>query len=890
MNNKGIYYSMDALLAGLLFVGVILLLFQNSFYEPNTDQQNFLSQDLLASLGSITLGESNYPMITAELSSGQYVDANNTVLELIGIYWALNQTQNATKIITRFVNGTVPDQLYLQLNLDGDDLYPYQNSTTPTNIIGGRRMITGIAQGKPLTGFSSSAYLKKVRNKKTSSYAYFGGYYAQGNISTTLNLPSDFSSSRIISARINIETPGTFDLLINGNVCLNDVTGLTTTVTSWDLINCNSSFKPNKNNISFIYSSELNVSAISGGLIKVTYTTDTLKEIIPTGYKRYYLPEIQGFINVYDAFSAQGLIDSWNLNMTFYNEYDTFVTIGNETIFIAPGSNTTQNIFFSRNNASLPPTEIPLRVGTTNLSNITIVQSGDPSDSFLVTDVSGSMDDCGLYYTENVTYCGYDYKFWFWWTYTECPYTGSCVSNECGGSTTTQNHVIYDKTVSTCNKTLMELAKEADDLFVDVVLGNSTLNEIGLIDFSTNANTPTDLTNIPGVLHSEISTYSAGGNTCTCCGINRAKDLLLSSDDDKFMVVLSDGEPTAYCNGFSDYTGSTGDNTQARNDAIASGQEACANNITVYTIGFGEGMSAQGHDIMRQIACNDSLYYNASNAGDLAEIYENISQDILVAANYSSQTINIVGNFTIANLSKDSYIDLYYTPIVQEDNQGKLSMVFESAPFGGCTSSVSIPGGVLIEDAYVTSFSSNHWTKKLDVNGINVFNLSEYGSDYTLLGDPFIIQVPSAVLIPGATNNFTLEVGDNPVNISSCSPNNTFIYTALINASTPRGETYEEHEGCTWIVESETGKNSTIKIPKDYSGPNNCSYTSASISYNVLDAYDSATHFLLSQLDPDNNGKIIVDLAESDLEITITLVSGIPYLWGPTLVGTQVGS
>lgn len=881
---------MDALLAGLLFVGIVLVLFQNSFYEPEIDQQNFLAQDLLASLGSIKLGETNYSMINAELSSGQYVNENNTVLELIGIYWALNQTENATKIITHFINGTVPKQLYVQISLDDDELYPYQNSTTPTNIIGGRRMITGIAQGKPLTGFSSSAYLKKVRNKKTTSYAHFGGYYAQGNISTNLNLPSDFSVSRILDAKLNIETPGTFDLLINEDICLNDVSGLTTSVSSWDLMSCNSSFKPNKNNITFIYSSPLNVSAISGGLIKVTYTTDTLKEIVPTGYRRYYFPEIEGFINLYDAFSAQGLINSWELNMTFYNEYDTFVTIGNETIFIAPGSNTTQNIFYSRNNVSLPPTEIPLRVGTTNLSNITVVQSGDPSDSFLVTDVSGSMDDCGLYYDQNVTYCGYEYQFWFWWFYTECPYTGSCSSSECGGGSNTRNHVVFDKTVSTCNKTLMELAKEADDLFVDVVLGNSTLNEIGLVDFSSNANTPTPLTNIPGVLHSEISTYSANGGTCTCCGINRARNLLISSDDEKFMVVLSDGEPTAYCNGFNDYTGSSGDNAQARQDAIDAGQEACDNNITVYTIGFGEGMSSQGHDVMRQIACNDSLYYNATDAGDLAEIYQNISQDILVAANYSSQTINIVGNFTAAKLSKESYIDLYYTPIVQEDTQGKLSMVFESPQFGGCSSSVNIPGGILIEDAYVTSFSSNHWTKTLDVNGVTVFNLSEYGSDYTLLGDPFIIQIPSAVLVPGENNNFTLTVGDNPLNTSVCSPNNTFIYTALINASTPRGETYEEHEGCSWSIESETGKNSTLKIPKDYAGANTCNYTSSSISYNHLDAYDSATHFLLSQLDPDGNGKIIVDLAESDLEITITLVRGIPYLWGPSIVGTQVGS
>lgn len=879
---------MDALLAGILFIGVILILFQNGFYEPKINQQSFIAQDLLATLGAIKLSEANHPLITAELATENIVDGNNTLLELIGIYWALNQTSNATTLISDFLNETISDQLYVSLTMGDDSLYQYQDLTNKNNIVSGRRMITGIAQGKPLSGFSSSAYLKKVRNKKTSSYAYFGGYYAQGNITTILNLPSDFDSTRLIDIILKVETPGIFDLEVNGDTCLNDVTGETTNISYWNLMSCNASFTNNENNISFIYSSSLNTSSISGGFLKVIYTTDTLNQITTPGYKRYYFPEIDGFINLYDAFSAQGMINSWELNLTVYNEYDTFVTIGNETIFVAPGSNQTQNLIYSQSNTSLPPTQIPLRVGTTNLSNITVVEDGDPADSFLVTDVSGSMNDCGLYYTQNISYCSYEYRFWFWWQYTECPYTGTCSSNECGGTSTTRNYNVYDKTVSTCNKTLIELAKEADDLFVDTVLGNSTLNEIGLVDFSNNANPSTSLTNIPGVLKSEIATYTANGGTCTCCGINRAKDLLASSTDNKFMIVLSDGEPTMYCNGFSDYTGSSGDNSESRQDAIDSGQEACDNNITVYTIGFGESMSAAGHDVMRQTACNDSLYFNATDVSTLAEIYENISNQILVAANYSSQTVNIIGNFSKATLSSDSYIDLYYSPITTESSQGRLSMVFESPQFGGCSSSVSIPAGILIDDAFVTSFSSNHWTKSLIVNDVTVFNLTTYGSDYSLLGDPFIIQIPSAVLIPGVANNFTLKIGDNPNNDSVCSPNNTFIYTALINASTPRSETYEEHEGCTWYVESETGKNSTLHIPKNYLGVNNCFYTSNNITYNKFDAYDDATHFLLNQLDPDRNGKIIVDLAESDLEITITLVSGIPYLWGPTLVGTQI--
>jgi hypothetical protein len=31
----------------------------------------------------------------------------------------------------------------------------------------------------------------------------------------------------------------------------------------------------------------------------------------------------------------------------------------------------------------------------------------------------------------------------------ECEYPGSCISNECGGSTTTRNHIIFNKTSTT---------------------------------------------------------------------------------------------------------------------------------------------------------------------------------------------------------------------------------------------------------------------------------------------------------------------------------------------------------------------------------------------------------------------------------------------------------
>ncbi|MCA9478134.1 MAG: VWA domain-containing protein [Nanoarchaeota archaeon] len=885
---KGMYHSMDALLAGMLLLGVAVFLLQTPFYESAVEQKSFIAEDVLSVLSEMKVSELNSTFIDVEIANGNITNTQNSILEQMGEYWALNNTAKATALFEVVFNQSLPNTTAsIEIVIETDPIF-VNNISSPNDIVTGRRMISGIAKGAPLTGFSSSAYLKKVRNKKNIAFAYFGGFFGQGNITSSLQLPADFDASRFILADLKIETPGDFKLYINGAQCGGVYSGNQYQVSSWDISSCDAYFVNGTNKILFNFVSGLNESYISGGFLKVEYTTDTLNEQMSSGYKRYYLPEISGFINIYDAISAQGLITNWTLNVSFYNEYNTFFTFGNDTIFVASGKNTTQNVVYTLTNQTIAPTQIPIRMGVTNFSNITIVDAGDPADVFLVTDVSGSMDDCGLTSQVNQTMCGYEWQFWFWWFGTQCPYTGSCVADECGtGASSTRNHNVFNQTSTVCDATLLDIAKDADKLFVDNVL-NGTLHQIGLVHFSTDSYLSSALSSDTTVLKNQIDNYNANGATCTCCGINRAKDQLLASSDNRFMIVLSDGEPTRKCSSFSDYTGESGTTVENTQWAIDAGQQACNNNITVYTIGFGSGMTAAGHDTMRQIACNDSLYYNATNVGDLAAIYENISNQVLVAANYSSQTVNVVGNFSASKIFADSYIDLYYDPITPPDELGRISLTFESDPFSSCMQTVEIPDNIAVEDAFVTSFSSIHWTKSVKANGVVVFNISDYGSDYTLLGDPFVIQIPSPLLNPGQNNTFELEIGDSPTNSTACSLNNSLIYTALINASTPRTQTVEIADGCTWTIQSETDTYTVLPVPSDYSGPNICVYNATAVIYNPLDAYDVAVFGLLEELDPDNNGKLLVDLTSSDLEITITVVSGIPYLWGPSLVSLNV--
>lgn len=903
---KAIFYTMDALLASMLLLGAVMLIYYTySSEDTAVEQQTFISQDILTVLSELKINELNNSFVNSEIASGNITDTNKSVIDQIGEYWALNKISKAQTLLQLLVNDSLPKDRGVKTSM-GNNTLLLRNTSGKTNSVSSSRMIAGIAQGKPITGSSGTASLKKIRNKKTSSYSYFGGFVGQGNISINIDLPTDFNNSRLVDALIKVDTPGTFKLYINSMQCGSSYVGINARVSIWDLGACNSSFNAGVNVLSMIYTSPLNISYISGGFVKITYTTDTLVENMTRGHYRYYFPDINGFINFYDTIAVQGNIQNWTLNITFFNAYQTFFTFGNETLFITQGNDTVnQNEIVSRYNQLLPQEPIPIRIAVTNFSNISTTLYGLPADSFIVTDTSGSMGDC----IGNARNCSYMYRKVNHGTYfpLNCMVANANLcngnpDNPCGGSPFYSGRS-YDPA---CNQSQMQVAKLVDNTFVDTIFAASTQHKIGLVDFDNSANTLTALTTNAATLHGVINGYIEGGSTCTCCGLNRARNSLITSGNKKFMILLSDGEPNVCCSSLNDYAGTGGSGgcgvgaNNPINWSILAGQTACANNITVFTIGFGTGMSASGHDAMKKTACNASLYFNATDTSKLQSVFDNITQQILIAANFSSQTVTVLGNFTNSRLFGASYIDIDYIPISESIIQNKISLVTETSQFNGCNASISIPANIEIQDAYVTSYSGSHWTKQLLVNGFTVFNLTKWGSEYLLLGDPFTIQIPSVILQPGTNNTIVLSVGDSPTNYSNCSNNNTLIYTALVDASTARTDALEKKEGCNWTIESTSGSMFNIRMPSTAPGNKTCYYTANyknnpsfypdAYRYELYadDVYNVAVYDLLKQLDYENSGKIFFDLTENDLEIILSATGSVAYMWGPSLMHIEV--
>jgi hypothetical protein len=924
---RAVLFTFDALLASLLLLAALLVILHYARSPQTATQTSHYAQDAILALNTIQVGDLHDPWVQALITNGTIADPTVSVLAQIGAFWATNQTDLAQNLSALVITGLLPNDVGLSLTM-GDELLFTQNTTNEAvQRAVGRRMITGIQSGSAtLEGSTSVAYLKRIKDKKSFVITYYGGFVGQGNLTTQLSVPNDVTPATITDITVQLDTVDDFDLRINGVPCTTLVSDRTMmTVQSWNITACSGSIVPGINNITYIQRGTLETAYLAGGFIKVSYLTNTFQEEGTNATTtRYTFPLIDGIINLYDSVAVPGIINDWYLNLSYYSNYTVFFRLGNQTIFNSPGSNATQNILLEGHNLKWAPQTIPLRLGTTNFTNVTIVTSGQPADTAIITDISGSMGDVvvnNCTYQCNLLNCTYDC------VKSPSQYTKSCISSgrcsrntNCGGcntgytaqnfrlttmDTSTKSCLVNPPSSSCSNlicgtcktnytgqnytsltQTKLDIAKAADKTAVNVIL-NQSGNRVGLVSYNQQVQQILNPTSDPNILNTGINGYNAGGTTCICCGINRAKDMLNASVNKRFMILMTDGQANYYCNGFNTYVGINDYPPYARSisDTIASGQNACNHNITVYTVAFGADAD---QDTLRRTACNDSLFYDASNISQLELIYQNISQQILLTANYTAEIIVVTGTYTPSHVYYGT-LDLNYTPIVAPPAQNEILVKFETPQFANCTTSLVIPPGLRLFDAGVTSYSGPYWTSYLAVNGQEVFNLSRFSTDYNTVGDPFLVGIPVNYL-DAPNNTIQLLIADNTQVATNCSSNNSVFYSGLINSSVPRSSVLSKAIGCHWTLEFDDGHFLNVTIPPFYSGAQNCTYTNASHdanSFDPNDAYDYGVFHLMEQLDFNNDGRIFVNLQAADLEIIVTVVTRVPYLWGPTLASVE---
>lgn len=1232
---KAYYFTLDAIIGLSIVLGAVLIL--NSFYtaEKETAHLGYVSEDMINVLSNIKISEINNSYATYLINSGYVTNPDSSVLEVISRLWVegfTDYSRNLTKNVTEQV---VPSNIDFSLVIEGTTIYTRNNTGSKYVLLSTKQLITGMELGREVEGTASRLYLSGIKQKRTSSYAYFGGFAGQGNLTVFINdIPSDANITDMI---MELDAGDSFNLSINGDNCGSFTPSGTYNADRWNITSCNSSIVPGngtKNNFTILFTGGINTSFIGGGFIKVSYITDQMFDNIGTGMETQHLPDITGIVNLFDSFTVPGNLNEMEVQLHYYvnrsvnQSLPFYLLIGNQEVYSEDNGSNEYNITLTNaqldallNYVSMSRKSVPFRLGFENVSFLS--EWIGNADVSLITDVSGSMN----------------------WRMDQNNVNG--VLRECD-----------DSSFEDSDTRRISVAKCLDKQFAEDIL-NTTGNQVGLVSFQSSTSSTLNPTNNETTLNNTVGTsvpltgYSAGGGTCICCGINSARDMLItgansttliannsewlyhigtpskdsngslwyeeqfndtswSSDDailgatntyvytptvdtelgsnlsllatygdlwenngdtagppndfssgtlnstgntygisgaddgwdwdvednsgpfgyddnidynnivsgmleldnnrgtnactsrdcsgaygilinvtqemynkastgaaiisfdyewdgndnpfesaDQVWVkavwtsptsgsnylgndldswhyngdndldvattdnpdsefsgtfsqdisnwiegpgmyyleiggklrasasnewgtwkfdniqlqttnttdlyyfrkhfniaslsnarkavlkLLSDDKATIYLNGQEIVTETanheasywntivnipgnllqTGDNViavelsndilaakfdlslegynterdwammvmtdgaatyqcaeqgtgNAAQDAIQAACDARDYGITVYAVGFSD--AADETTLEGIVDCGDGIYTKSDNTTSLQEFYSQVAENIIVASR-QAQVISVEGGMPESKLYGDSYIKINYTPVFNPLSYGEISVVIQTPQFSNCSDNATISDKIRVVDSRVTSYSAEHWTDLVESNSNVAYNLTDYGYDFTALGDPFLVYIPSTMLTAGV-NNITITSADEIANETFCSVNNSMIYKAMLKSSVPYSAVKEQAIGCSWTVEFFDGSNSTIKMPGNYTGSNTCSYTNTSISYDSDDSYDVAMYALLNNLDINDDGRVYINFDTSSINISVIALEDIPYMWGPSLV------
>lgn len=823
MNNRAIFFSMDALIALVIVLISVLVIYPT--LNENT-KEVYIQRDLIKVLSDLKIGEINSSYVTVLINNGKIDNLEKPVLEQLAELYVTNET--SAKILAQ----EILDLIDTDKNIGfwfGNKLVASRNNTpidSAEEIIVERQVISGIQEGGSITAFSGRAYLT---NSLQNKYFYFGGYVGEGNLSANISYDGNISS---VIMELAIEK--NFSVYVNSKFAGSyNASSSEYTPRSYSIPIGNFSSGSNLLEI------KGNYLGIAGGFVKVSYEPAVSYSL----EERKYLPGIEGVVNLYDGLSIPGQLKNMSIFLKYNNSIKTFLKIGSVVVYNRSTSGleniSINNSYLSSilNYSALSNKTTPIRFGLEDASYVTNITL--PADVFSVVDLSGSM----------LPSCSGG-GFWC------CLFSG----NFCGTSAT----------CSSCSGTWSDpigAAKNSTKQFSSKVLNDSD-NRVGLVGYKTSVSISDthNLSKNGTSLNNTVNNWSASGNTCICCGINSAVNSLVnnsSSSNFRSVVVMSDGAATTTCTEQPNST-ATADAIQAACDAYLK------HGIVVYSVGFG---SSADEDTLQDIAnCGGGSYYYGS-VSSLLSVYEDIAQEI-IDASFFEQAINVTGNY-YSRLYPESYIEFIYDKASIPFGLITTTEKTFSSVYGG---EFSLPENSTILDAKVISYSGSWWTDLLKINNTAVYNLSSYGNEYLTLGDPYSINLPLNKI--NSTNIVNLTTGLSPANSSSGSLSNKIIYTILQSDIATYSSISSVSVGCNWFIEFEDLTNLTVEIPEGYNQTEDCYYASSGQNIsNENDAMQSSVLRLFELLDYDNDGKIDVFFNDQDLGITSSEISGIPFEW-----------
>ncbi len=858
-SKSGIFFSLDAVLA--LTAAFVIIGSLGVYYTvaPEMDyrDKHADSEDIMAFL----LNTHPDDVEGIEVYANQTDDGS--ILELIGSFWASGNISAAEDITKTVLDGRT-DRCW-EMDFSGDSIGGGCEEGDTVSV--SSRVVSGYEAEKEPEGYIVRGRLTETDSVFDSSYTFFSGYVGDGNITKTISLDNIES---IENTTMEVDAGGNFTLYIN-----DQFSGYYSTQSGsqradrwkidedhWD------NFVEGENKLQFNFTEE--GASFSGGFFNVVYMTDDFQFKHPDTIQKKNLPGIDGVINLYSSFYVPGEIQNISAYLDYKSEYNISLVLGNVTVYENSSHKRKQVELFDHEvrtcfdesdvgYSDISDTTVPLRLSMSNVTDLL----GREADVFSVVDVSGSMGACDVpaepeddYECEN-----------------NCQNPGffCCWFNNCN---TESGCEACDGTWVDFGKERITVAKQATRDFVDNIL-NTTGNRVGLNAYESvvEEQHAHDLSKDNESLYDKVEDWEAGGGTCICCGVNDARQRLVDQSNEsryRSMVMMSDGIANVECS-----EQGTGDAAQ---DAIESACYAYEEyGIEVYTIGFGPKEQIDEETMQEMADCANGKYYY-SDLGNLEDIYESATEDMLKAS-YEDQELNVREPFSEnITLYPDSYIRFNYTETGDELQYGEIPLTFQSKRFEGDIESPK-EGNFSVGDAArplgarVTSYSSRFWTSLVDISNDdhtqNIYNLTNFGREYEKLGDPYTVNIPRGYISHG-NNQIYLDTSRSPGNFTGGSPDSRVIYDVAVNGSVGYGDSFPEYEGGTVTVDLASGETYELIVGNN---TDTCDFERDALCDMVLR--------LTEKLDVNNDGMVDVMISEENLEIGDTRIGGVPYLWGP---------
>ncbi len=415
MVKRGVFFSIDATIATVLIISVLVIIPMFYVKQEEDPQIMYFSSDIVQSLSKIKVGEIDDAAVRELLNNSNVTDYNRTIMEQVLRFKVAGDHERAEKLMNLTTRDVIPGRVNFGFWVEGYDDPVFNNTLGRVRqLISAKALVSGIEREKAIEGFTSRVFLSELDEKISAVYSYFGGYVGNGNITKKIVLPWEISS--VNSFYIEMRVVQDFDLFVN-NAFVGRFNATNQTAEAIPtIIEANTSFFHAGDNYVTVAFHDIQDAYIGGGFIRVGYTTSNLYdkyEIICGGYgscisyggyeggniitETFWLPEIDGVINLYSSFFVQGLLKS----MKVYLDYavnpaasvSTFFNIGNTTVYQHTGVGTIQrtisNYTLSNllNYTEMSKKTIPFRFGLAE-KNIST------SDVVLVTDTSNSMREC----------------------------------------------------------------------------------------------------------------------------------------------------------------------------------------------------------------------------------------------------------------------------------------------------------------------------------------------------------------------------------------------------------------------------------------------------------------------------------------------------------------